>query len=226
MTGTENDAADQLLLHVAAQVERARSSADPVERARIAASLQWYSGWALRFAVDECRAAGLSWPAIGEKLGIRQTTVFDQHRAGGPVIIARPHRSPGGRNDVWTTIWHRNGQTPLRQVATKLVHNAMSQDPIFQNTATARDLDRPIHAMGHAQTTTNSPEPLLRAVEHLLQVAAEVAARLGYPEAATSAQERAVWDTLAELAQVYERDKELIHVAAEVAGILHPGSVP
>jgi hypothetical protein len=68
-----SDATDRLLKRVA---ERARSSADPVERVRISASLQWYGGRALRFAVEECPEEGLSWPVLGNRLGDQQTTRF------------------------------------------------------------------------------------------------------------------------------------------------------
>ena len=132
-----SNATGRLLQRVAYQIERARHSANPVELARIAASLQWYGGWTLRFAIEECREAGMTWPAIGESLDARQTTVFDQYRAGGPIVLARPHRNPGGHNDIWAMIWKPGGHTPLRQTATKLVNAVLSLDTVCHDTMTA-----------------------------------------------------------------------------------------
>jgi hypothetical protein len=210
------DAVNRLLARMEERIGQARGSADAVERARIASALQWYAGWVLRGAVDECRDGGMSWPALGERLGVRQTTLFDQYGAGGPIIVARPHRSPGGRNDVWTQIWDTKGQAPLRQAATRLVQAVLTPAGGLPDGETSRRLYRPVHAMAQAQTAISSPEPLLRTVAEVLRVASKLADEHPRP---VDERERAVWDLVAELGRVYQRDQEFVRVATDVAEI-------
>lgn len=75
-----------------------------------------------------------------------------------------------------------------------------------------------VHSMAQAQSVTDNPEPLLRTVGQVLEVARDVAAE--QPQTANDDRERKVWDILAELGRVYERDQELIRIAAEVSEIL------
>jgi hypothetical protein len=57
------------------------------------AAAQRASACLLADAVAEASAAGLSWQAIGEALGIPKETVFRQHKAGSPVSVLRPYHS-------------------------------------------------------------------------------------------------------------------------------------
>jgi uncharacterized protein with LGFP repeats len=47
----------------------------------------------LAAAVADASAAGLTWQAIGEALGIPGVTAFRQHKAGSPVSVLRPFHS-------------------------------------------------------------------------------------------------------------------------------------
>jgi len=96
----ESAHAERLLDNLAAQVRRAQAERDPLERARILAQVvQPYAGWALRATICDARAAGASWPSIGAALGADFSVIYRQYQGGGPVITARPHHTPGTRND-------------------------------------------------------------------------------------------------------------------------------
>ena len=64
-----------------------------VHLAELAAAQRATAGL-LAAAVTDASAAGLSWQAIGEALGIPKTTAFRQHKAGSPVSVLRPYQSP------------------------------------------------------------------------------------------------------------------------------------
>lgn len=69
------------------QYGRAR---DPLERLALLATLQRLTPAALAAAVDECRAHGNGWSAIGGVLNLSRTALYDQHRARA--IQAHPER--------------------------------------------------------------------------------------------------------------------------------------
>jgi hypothetical protein len=208
------DAVDKLLAVMAERVREAQASKDPIERTQIAASLQWRAAWLTRFAVDDCRRAGLSWPQLADSLGIPQSTLFEQHSAGGPVVAVRPHRGTGKRNDHWIFVWNPRGQNELRIAATNLVHLVMTPNPA-QDTPTGRGLYLAVHAMQQAQLNIETPEPLLNAVDEVLRTAEKIAAE--HPE---TAEDASIWVAVNNLRHVYLRDRQMIAVAAEVAAVV------
>jgi hypothetical protein len=207
----ESQYAEQMLHHLANEVKRALDANDPINRAQIIAGLiQPYSGWALRWAIRDAREAGTSWPSLGHALGQEQATLYRQYQGGGPVVTIRPYHTAGTRND--------DGQTPVRQAATKLVQQIQPPTVELQNSPTAA-LYRPVQAMADAMTTPE-PEPLLRTVSHVLEVADKLASDHGYPAAATFPQEKAVWEACGTLRTIFANDRELIRAAAEVARMM------
>jgi hypothetical protein len=59
------------------------------------AAAQRASASLLALAVADASAAGMSWQAIGDALGITRATAFRQHKAGSPVSVLRPYQSAG-----------------------------------------------------------------------------------------------------------------------------------
>jgi hypothetical protein len=200
-----------MLRHLADAVNRALNANDPINRAQIIAQqIQPYSGWALRWAIRDTRETGTSWPSLGHALGQEQATIYRQFQGGGPVVAVRPYHTAGTRND--------DGQTPVRQAATKLAQQIQPPTVELQNSPTAA-LYLPVRAMADAMTSPE-PEPLLRTVSYVLEVADKLADDHGYPAVASFPQETAVWEALGTLRTVFARDRELIRAAAEVARMM------
>ncbi len=70
---------DAMLDRVMAEAQRALDALDPASRADIIARfVQPYSGWALRWAIDDCRAHGMAWTTIAGILDRPYSTVLRQ----------------------------------------------------------------------------------------------------------------------------------------------------
>lgn len=217
----QRDVTNQLIERMAERLERARATEDPVERARIAGQVQWYAGWTMRSAVDECREdVEMSWPALSRQLAMGQSTLYDQHVVGGPIIVARPQRSPNKGAGESVINRSPDGQGPLRRAVTALGHMMMAQDAAFQETRTARQLWDAVQNLTGALADTagsDTPEPLLDAVEAALRAAEELAGEPVY--AIENVYEQKVRALLDELKKVRDRDRDLIIVAADAARI-------
>jgi hypothetical protein len=189
--------------HMAAEMERAKT-VDPIQRLQIIAALQAYAGWAARFAIDDLRRAvpAESWPTIAAAVGAQHSTLIRQHGAGGPVLIARP-AGPSGDN----------GQGPIRRAATALI-NAAFPTQALMGSATA-PLLAPVQQLADAMSTTDTPEPLLAAGA---RVVAEAEALRGLGQIGHAFdQEVAIWDAVAQFAEVYRRDAVLIRAVAQAS---------
>jgi hypothetical protein len=108
-----DEPSNAMLNRLVAEAQRALDALDPAIRADIIAQyVQPYAGWALRWAVEDCRARGMPWTGIAQVLDRPYTTVMRQVQAGGPVYVHQPAHSHGTRNF--------DAQTPLRRAATGL----------------------------------------------------------------------------------------------------------
>ena len=195
--------AEQILRHLASEAERA-ANADPFSRLQIlATSIQQLAGWATRWAIGDLRRKGMSWAQIAAAVGAQHSTVLRQYQSGGPVITARP-AGPNGDD----------GQGPLRRAATKLVH-ATFPTTALQNSPTGR-LYLPVQAMADSMLTPVA-RPLLTTVKQVLAEADTLTAK-GYPATAAFEQERAVWEAIGTLREVFTRDQLLIEAIAATTG--------
>lgn len=206
---------DAMLRRLINEAQRALN-ADPASRANIIAQfVQPYSGWALRWAVEDCRARGMAWTAIADMLNRPYTTILRQMRAGGPVYAHQPAHSQCTRNF--------DAQTPLRRAATELAHRmralAMSDPHSITNFHLYDRVDR----LSSAQTVIDDPKPLLEATKVVIAAANGIKDQIPAPEAMSVA-ERAVWNILEELDVCYQRDHKEIEAAHRV--MTEVGMVP
>lgn len=204
--------AHYLLGRIAEEAERAQHLEDPLEQARVIATLiQPYSGWALREAVLDCRDASTKWSEIAPVVALSQAVLARQARGSGPVVtIAPSYSSSAGNVDA---------QTPVRLAMTTLVHRVMGLAMHYPETETAKRLYLPVMAMAQAQST-NQVEPLLRTVGEVLRTADQTEQecfRLGVTSEVE--EEREVWDAIAELRRSYSRNHGDIRVAAELQAL-------
>jgi hypothetical protein len=84
-------------------IELACTTSDPAKRAQLLAEAQPQLGWALRSAIEECEAAGLSWADVGQRVGLPRETVYRQYQAGGPVVTVRAAQTKSSPNLVGRT---------------------------------------------------------------------------------------------------------------------------
>jgi len=207
---------DAMLQRVMIETQRALNALDPASRADIIAQfVQPYSGWALRWAIEDCRARGMAWTAIADTLDRPYSTVLRQMRAGGPVYAHQPAHSQSTRNF--------DAQTPLRRAATELAHR-MAACPVCVTRFHLRDwVDR----LSTAQAVIDSPAQLLEATKVVLAAADGIKGKLP-PRETMPIEERAVWTILEELDICYRRDHTEIETAHRVmsqAGMLPNVSV-
>ena len=89
---------DAMLHRVMAETQRALNTLDPAGRADIIARfVQPYSGWALRWAIEDCRAHGMAWTTIAGTWTGRTPQCSARCAPAGPVPRTSPHtRSPPG----------------------------------------------------------------------------------------------------------------------------------
>jgi hypothetical protein len=198
---------DAMLRNLISEAERALSIQDPLGRADvISGQIQPYAGWALRWAIDDCRARGLSWQQIAATLSRSYPSILRQFEAGGPVYTARAAHSAGTRN--------YDGQTPLRRAATALAQNMQGLGMHGPDTFTYTHLHEAVGKLASAQTVIDDPAPLLQATREVLALAGRLrmhAQPYKFPEAET-----VIWGIIDDLKACYERDRGQIEAAHQI----------
>jgi hypothetical protein len=200
--------ADAMLQNIIDEASRALAIQDPIGRADvISGQIQPYAGWALRWAIEDCRAAGLTWQTIAGVLGRSYPALLRQFEAGGPVYTARAAQSPDTRN--------YDGQTPLRRAATALAKQMLGLGMQRPDTFTYTQLHEAVDKLVDAQCVTDDPTPLLQATRDVLALA-----ELLHPHATAQPfeveAEGAIWEILDELKACYERDRGQIEAAHSI----------
>lgn len=183
-----------LMRHVVQEIERAMNAQHPLEQLGILAAVQQEAAWATRFAMSDCRRAGLSWPTLAGALGATHSTLLRQFEAGGPVVTARP-AGPAGDN----------GQGPLRQAATRVL-NALAVPGAALKAADTTQLIAAAELMGKVMLVVDA-EALLRAVARVLGAGAAIETAQDGPLTAAESRLRAA---LRDLHTIYDRDRLLI----------------
>jgi hypothetical protein len=210
-----HDPADAMLRRVIRAAEEALGVGDSARRAEIIAeTLQPYAGWALRWAVEDCRARGMAWTAIAQLLGRPYSTVLRQMSSGGPIYAHQPAHKADTRN--------YDGQTPLRRAATELAHRMTALAITRPGCRLDLHLRARVDQLSDAQLATDSPEPLLEATRVVLAAFSQVRDEQREPY---GTEETAAWTILEELELCYRRDRAEIQAAHRVlkaAGML-PG---
>src|SRR5579863_8239324 len=139
-----SDYADAMLRNIIDEASRALAIQDPIGRADIiSGQIQPYAGWALRWAIQDCRAAGMTWQAIAAVLGRSYPALLRQFEAGGPVYTARAAQSAETRN--------YDGQTPLRRAATALAQQMRGLGMHGPDTFTYAHLHEAVDKLAAAQ---------------------------------------------------------------------------
>ena len=197
---------DAMLQHIIDEAKRALSIQDPAGRADIISGiLQPYTGWALRWAIEDCRARGLTWQVIAGMLGKSYPALLRQYEAGGPVYTITPAQSPNSGNF--------DGQTPLRRAATTLGQQMAGLGTTRPDCMTYAHLAEAVGKLTTAQGNIDDPSPLLRATHELLALADRIRTHLPTP---MSKPERETWVTIDEMKACYERDRPEIETAHQV----------
>lgn len=206
---------DAMLHRLIAEAQRALNALDPGSRADIIAQfVQPYGGWALRWAIEDCRAHGMSWTTIADILDRPYSTVLRQMRAGGPVYAHQPAHSQNTRNF--------DAQTPMRRAATELAQRMAALVLSYPDSVTSFHLRDRVDRLSTAQGVIDNPAPLLEATKVVLAAANGIKGQLP-PGQAMPTEERAVWNILEELDICYRRDHTEIETAHRVmsrAGML------
>jgi hypothetical protein len=206
---------DAMLHRLMAEAQRALNALDPASRARIIAQfIQPYSGWALRWAIEDCRAHGMAWTTIADMVDRPYSTVLRQMRAGGPVYAHQPAHSAHTRNF--------DAQTPLRRAATELAQRMAALVTAYPGSTTSIHLRDRVAQLSTAQGVIDDPGPLLEATKVVVAAANGIEGQLPSREAMPT-EERAVWNILEELDICYQRDHREIETAHQVmsrAGML------
>jgi hypothetical protein len=79
-----------MLNRLVAKTQQALDAVDPATRASIIAQyIQPYARWALRWAIEDCRAGGMSWTRIAQVVDQPYTTVRRQMQEGGRNVARR-----------------------------------------------------------------------------------------------------------------------------------------
>ena len=210
-----SDYSDAMLRRLLEEVQRALSTQDPASRTDfLAGVIQPYAGWALRWAIEDCRARGMSWANIATIVGKPYPTIVRQLQAGGPVYAHQAAHSSNTRNF--------DGQTPLRRAATELAQRMAALAMRSPDTITCRYLRERVIQLSEAQRDITDPRPLLEATEVVLRAKNHMAGKVPTRDV-MSEWERAVWEILDELDACYQRDKPEIETAHRVmsdAGML------
>jgi len=196
---------DAMLRHLVGEAQRALRIQDPVGRADIiSGQIQPYAGWALRWAIEDCRKAGMSWQQIAAMLGRSYPSLLRQFEAGGPVYTARAAHSPDTRN--------YDGQTPLRRAATALVQH-MRGLGMRPDAFTYAHLYELVDKLASAMTVIDDPAPLLQATRDVVALAERLRQ---YAQPFKVEGERETWDVIDELKACYERDRGQIEAAHQI----------
>jgi hypothetical protein len=202
------DYSDAMLRNIIDEARRALATQDPIGRADIiSGQIQPYAGWALRWAIEDCRTAGMTWQTIAGVLGRSYPAILRQFEAGGPVYTARAAQSAGTRN--------YDGQTPLRRAATALAQQMLGLGMQRPDTFTYTHLHEVVDKLSSAQCVTDDPGPLLQAARDVLALA-ELLKPHATAHPFTVKTEREIWDALAELKACYERDRGQIEAAHSI----------
>jgi hypothetical protein len=204
--GMADNYSDAMLRHIIDEARRALSIPDPAGRADIISSvLQPYTGWALRWAIEDCRARGLTWQAIAGMLGRSYPALLRQYETGGPVYTVTPAHSPNSGNF--------DGQTPLRRAAFALRQQIAGLANTRPDCMTYAHLAEASGNLTAALANTDDPAPLLRATYEMLAIAGRIRIHVPTPMPKL---ERETWATIDELRACYDRDRTEIETAHQV----------
>jgi hypothetical protein len=205
-----DEPSDAMLNRLVADAQRALDALDPATRVDIIARyVQPYAGWALRWAIEDCRARGMPWTEIARVLDRPYTTVMRQVQAGGPVYVHQPAHSPGTRNF--------DAQTPLRRAATELGHRMTALTMTYPASITAIHLRDRVARLNAAQGVIDDGEPLLEATRVVLAGMNQIRRQAPVsPPGGMAPAEKAVWTILEELELIYRRDRPEIETAHRV----------
>lgn len=207
---------DAMLRHLLEEVQRALSIQDPAGRADVLATvIQPYAGWALRWAVEDCRARGMSWASIAAIVGKPYQTIQRQVEAGGPVYAHQGAHSAATRNF--------DAQTPLRRAAANFVHHMTGLAMRDPDSVINVYLREPMLRLHDGMCVTDNPAPLLDATAGVVEAKNAIAGTVP-PREAMSEYERSVWQVLDELEACYQRDKDGIKLEHEFASDLTSGA--
>ena len=198
---------DAMLNHLREEVDRALRMQDPLGRADVLATvIQPYAGWALRWAIEDCRARGMSWANIAAVVGKPYQTVARQMQAGGPVYVNQAAHSDGTRNF--------DAQSPLRRAAASFVHHMTGLAMRDPDSVTNIELRLPMIRLHDGMCVTDNPAPLLEATADVVDAKNAITGTVPRREA-MSEYERSVWGVLDELEACYQRDGRVIELAHE-----------
>jgi len=199
---------DAMLRHLLDEVQRALRMQDPAGRADVLASvIQPYAGWALRWAIEDCRARGMSWASISAIVGRPHPTIVRQLQAGGPIYVHQAAHSAGTRNF--------DAQTPLRRAATDLAQRMAGLAMRDPDSVTNIYLREPVLKLSDAQAKVKDPALLLDATEVVVDAKNAIAGQVPVRDA-MSEWERSVWEVLDELEACCRRDRREIEIAHDV----------
>ena len=207
---------DAMLRHLLDEVQRALRIQDPAGRADVLAGvIQPYTGWALRWAIEDCRARGMSWASISAIVGRPYQTIVRQLQAGGPVYVHQAAHSAGTRNF--------DAQTPLRRAATELAQRMAGLAMRDPDCVTNIYLREPVLRLSDAQVKVKDPAPFLDATEAVVDAKKAIADQVPARDA-MSDWERSVWEVLDELEACCRRDRREIEIAHDVMS--NAGMIP
>ena len=201
------DRSDAMLQRLIDEAKRALSIQDPAGRAEvISSSLQPYTGWALRWAIEDCRNRGMTWQTIAGMLSRSYPALLRQYEAGGPIYTVSPAQSPSSGNF--------DGQTPLRRAAKKLGEQMAGLWNVRRDGMTYTHLNEQVETLTNALGNTDDPALMLRAAFEVTAMARQI--RLSVTSQRMSKEERETWNTIDELIACYDRDHKEIEVADQV----------
>lgn len=201
-----SDYSDAMLRNIIDEAQRALRIQDPIGRADIiSGQIQPYAGWALRWAIQDCRAAGMTWETIAGALGRSYPSLLRQFEAGGPVYTTRAAQSADTRN--------YDGQTPLRRSATVLAQQMHGLGMHWPASFTFAHLHEAVDRLSTAQRVTDDAAPLLQATRDMVALADLLRP---HAEPLRLKAERLVWDTIAELKACFERDRGRIEAERDI----------
>jgi len=209
-----SDYSDAMLRRLVDEAQRALRIRDAIGRADvISGSIQPYAGWALRWAIEDCRAAGMSWEAIAGVLHRSYPSLLRQFEAGGPVYTVRAAHSSETRNF--------DAETPLRRAATALAQQMVGLGMHQRDAMTWTHLHEPVDRLASAQCVTDDSTPLLRATREVLGIADRLWPTVTAQTSMTKL-ERDTWRILTELRVCYKRASTETEAGRQVAELKRP----
>ena len=200
---------DAMLRHLLDEVQRALRMQDPAGRADVLAGvIQPYAGWALRWAIEDCRARGMPWASISAIVGRPYPTIVRRVSTTAARCTCTRPRTPRARGNF-------DAQTPLRRAATELAQRMAGLAMRDPDSVTNFYLREPVLRLSDAQAKVKDPAPLLDATEVVVDAKNAITGQVPACEA-MSEWERSVWEVLDELEACCRRDRREIEIAHDI----------